>query len=217
MPLMSAIRGGARAKDWLPGVVGSNSQTASKLQIYQGSDLARRYDATRGILKSNKKLSNQIDGAHEAFAKSEDALAASQAAYEKAHPQLVQALETAAQKGDTAGMRAAMRELRGTDEYQNFLNQVGMRQAERQNIRGLENQAYQNYKDSYGKYPGMIKDYMLARDFKGKDGRTMALAQRWGVAGAGWMGMNMAGRAVTGGSFAYNNQGERDIAGIPFI
>jgi gas vesicle protein len=38
-----------------------------------------------------------------------------------------------------------------------------------------------------------------------------------GAVVGGYMGANMIGRATTGGGLTYNNRGERDIAGIPFI
>ena len=42
-------------------------------------------------------------------------------------------------------------------------------------------------------------------------------ATRIGTVGAGYMGVNLAGRGLTGGTLTKNNKGERDIAGIPFI
>lgn len=40
---------------------------------------------------------------------------------------------------------------------------------------------------------------------------------RRAVAAGAYMGVNIAGRAVTGGSLGYNREGQRDIAGIPMI
>ena len=59
--------------------------------------------------------------------------------------------------------------------------------------------------------------YFGASDYKGQDGRAMAIMARGAAGGAAWMGLNAAGRVATGGGMTYNNTGERDIAGIPFI
>lgn len=40
---------------------------------------------------------------------------------------------------------------------------------------------------------------------------------RRAVAAGAYMGVNVAGRAVTGGSLGYNREGQRDIAGIPIF
>lgn len=42
-------------------------------------------------------------------------------------------------------------------------------------------------------------------------------AVKAGVLGAGWMGLNGAGRLVSGGSATTNNAGQRDIMGVPLI
>jgi hypothetical protein len=60
-------------------------------------------------------------------------------------------------------------------------------------------------------------DWALARDYKNRNGRAMAIAQRGAVMGLGYMGVNTGMRVLTGGDMLHNNTGERDIAGIPFI
>lgn len=59
--------------------------------------------------------------------------------------------------------------------------------------------------------------YFGATDMRGQSGRATAMAVRGGVAAAGYMGANTALRYVSGGGMTYNNTGERDIAGIPFL
>ena len=61
------------------------------------------------------------------------------------------------------------------------------------------------------------RGYFTGADLAGQDGRTMAAAARIGAAGAAYMGVNGGLRYLSGGGMTYNNQGERDIAGIPFI
>lgn len=46
--------------------------------------------------------------------------------------------------------------------------------------------------------------------------RTQNITRAGAAAGA-YMGVNLAGRALTGGSLGYNRKGERDIAGIPLF
>ncbi len=67
---------------------------------------------------------------------------------------------------------------------------------------------------------GMAKGvggYFAASDMRGLSGRAMTAAVRTGTAGAAYMGANAGLRYLSGGGLTYNNQGERDIAGIPFI
>lgn len=61
------------------------------------------------------------------------------------------------------------------------------------------------------------RKYFTGEDLAGQDGRAMAVAARVGGAGAAYMGINGGLRYMSGGGMTYNNQGERDIAGIPFI
>ena len=56
----------------------------------------------------------------------------------------------------------------------------------------------------------------LAKEYFTGGTKTQNYTRRAAAAGA-YMGVNIAGRAVTGGSLGYNNKGERDIAGIPMI
>lgn len=60
-----------------------------------------------------------------------------------------------------------------------------------------------------------IGNYFTAKDVN--KGRMMTSAVRIGGAGAAYMGAATGARYLSGGGLTYNNQGERDIAGIPFI
>lgn len=62
-----------------------------------------------------------------------------------------------------------------------------------------------------------VGGYFAASDMRGMSGRAMTAAVRTGTAGAAYMGANAGLRYMSGGGMTYNNQGERDIAGIPFI
>ena len=62
-----------------------------------------------------------------------------------------------------------------------------------------------------------VGGYFAASDMRGMGGRAMTAAVRTGTAGAAYMGANAGLRYMSGGGLTYNNQGERDIAGIPFI
>lgn len=59
--------------------------------------------------------------------------------------------------------------------------------------------------------------YFGATDLRGQSGRAMAIGVRGAVGAGAYMGANTALRYVSGGGMTHNNQGERDIAGIPFI
>lgn len=48
-------------------------------------------------------------------------------------------------------------------------------------------------------------------------GDAAQIATKWGMVGAAYFGAMGAIRFASGGSFAYNSRGERDIMGIPFI
>lgn len=73
-------------------------------------------------------------------------------------------------------------------------------------------------KMAWGAIKDMTVDRALAKDYKGEGmKRAGALALRHGVPASMWMGGSMAIRAIDGGSFTTNSNGERDIAGIPFI
>lgn len=65
--------------------------------------------------------------------------------------------------------------------------------------------------------PGKAKDWMIAKDRAHQDDRFKTAAMRSGLAVGGYVGINAAGRAATGGGMTYNNRGERDIAGVPFV
>ena len=57
---------------------------------------------------------------------------------------------------------------------------------------------------------GLAKEYFTG----GSRGQN---ATRIGAAAGAYMGVNVAGRKLSGGSVGYNNKGERDIAGIPML
>lgn len=57
---------------------------------------------------------------------------------------------------------------------------------------------------------GHAKDYYFSGDLGTN-------AMRWGATGAAYGAVAVGTRALTGGSATTNNQGQRDIAGIPFI
>lgn len=48
-------------------------------------------------------------------------------------------------------------------------------------------------------------------------GTAGQVATKYGVTAGAYMGANMAGRAISGGGLTYNNEGRRDIAGIPIL
>lgn len=60
-----------------------------------------------------------------------------------------------------------------------------------------------------------IGKYFKASDVE--DGRFFTAAARIGAAGGVYAGAAVGTRAINGGGATYNNRGERDIAGIPFI
>lgn len=65
-------------------------------------------------------------------------------------------------------------------------------------------------RDTLKEFPGMAKDYFIGGDMKQN-------AARIGTAAGLYMGAAAGARYVSGGGMTYNNQGQRDIAGIPFI
>lgn len=72
--------------------------------------------------------------------------------------------------------------------------------------------------DSISGMGGAIGNWAIAADAKGNGmGRAMTLGARWGAVGAGSMAVGAGVRALNGGTFTTNNQGQRDIAGIPFL
>ena len=56
----------------------------------------------------------------------------------------------------------------------------------------------------------------VGREYFSGGTKTQNYTRRAAAAGA-YMGVNIAGRTVTGGSLGYNREGQRDIAGIPMI
>jgi hypothetical protein len=62
-----------------------------------------------------------------------------------------------------------------------------------------------------------IGRYFGATDMRDQSGRFLTAATRVGAAGGAYMGAATGARYLSGGGLTYNNKGERDIAGIPFI
>lgn len=77
-------------------------------------------------------------------------------------------------------------------------------------LRRLQGGANQGVVNGLKQAPGVAKDYL----FGGSAGQ---IAARNGALVGGYLGVNAAGRALSGGGLAHNNQGQRDIAGIPFL
>lgn len=77
-------------------------------------------------------------------------------------------------------------------------------------LKRLQGGANQNVVAGLKQAPGIAKDYLFG-------GTAGQIAARNGALVGGYVGLNAAGRAVSGGGMAHNNQGQRDIAGIPFI
>lgn len=222
MSLGGILRGGMRGHGLgMQNLVSTNARSANKMRIFSHSDLGNRYKTALETHKEARSIRMAHDNAHKAFEDAHATLQQKEATHMTANKALLDELQKTGAIKDKAQRIAARKDIRNrirnTSEWQEYDAARKNVHLARSGIREQEDALYQNFKDTYGKAPGMIKDYMMASDFKGRDGRGMALAQRWGVVGAGWMGLNMAGRAVTGGSLAYNNTGERDIAGIPFI
>ena len=67
-----------------------------------------------------------------------------------------------------------------------------------------------NQKAASKELRGLAKGYYFSDDLG-------ANALRWGATAAAYGGVATGTRAITGGSATTNNQGQRDIAGIPFI
>lgn len=62
-----------------------------------------------------------------------------------------------------------------------------------------------------------IPNYFMATDMRGLQGRAMVAGTRIGVGAGVYMGGAAGLRYMSGGGLTYNNAGEQDIAGIPFI
>lgn len=77
-------------------------------------------------------------------------------------------------------------------------------------LKRLQGGANQGVVDGLKQAPGIAKDYLWG-------GSVGQIAARNGALVGGYLGVSAAGRAVSGGGLTYNNQGQRDIAGIPFI
>lgn len=48
-------------------------------------------------------------------------------------------------------------------------------------------------------------------------GSAGQVAAKWGTVAAGYMAINGIGRGLSGGGLTYNNTGQRDIMGVPFV
>ncbi len=75
--------------------------------------------------------------------------------------------------------------------------------------RAIWNQVKQAPKQGWG--------YLTAADRAGSNDRFKVGAMRTGLAVGAYAGANAGLRYMSGGGITYNNRGERDIAGIPFI
>lgn len=94
-----------------------------------------------------------------------------------------------------------------TDMYTAQSKFAGLNEAMGENGARMFNKA-SGYSTAAGK---MAKEYFW-------DGaNTSQRVTRIGAAGVGYMGVNLAGRYISGGNYNTNRNGERDIAGIPFV
>lgn len=114
------------------------------------------------------------------------------------------AFEKATTDGDAAAVKTLEGKLKGQESQLKALNKKAANKS-------------QTFGETAWDYAKTPLNYLGAKDYAGQDGRAMAIAARTGAVGAAWMGVNGLGRMATGGGMTYNNTGERDIAGIPFI
>lgn len=229
---MDMVQGGARwvEKNVNARAVVSNGDAGSNyLFVNGGSDLGNRINNALDAHAAAKTTKMDLSNAHTHAANANQMRVQQQANFQQENADLLRQRQELAKRmrdsslsdAERAQARAERAELGKqimesgsfVDRRQGHKNAMVMNQ----NLRQAQDAHFDQQMKVLKQVPGIVGDYMMGRDYKGRDGRLAALAQRWGVAGGAYMGVNMAGRAVTGGSFAYNNQGERDIAGIPFI
>jgi hypothetical protein len=116
-----------------------------------------------------------------------------------------------------ARMMGAMNMMRGQRaqirQFRKGIDGSGADAATRASLRQEARQAAM----SPGRYASAARDMGVGAWQYMNSGNAIQRAAKMGVAGAGWMAGNTMLRGANGGSFGYNNDGERDIAGIPFI
>lgn len=69
---------------------------------------------------------------------------------------------------------------------------------------------------STGLAQNLKHNYQGAKDWLGS-GTRMDTVKKVGMVAGAYAGANVGLRELNGGGATYNNRGERDIAGIPFI
>lgn len=84
-------------------------------------------------------------------------------------------------------------------------------------LEGKARASYMQAREGIKDTPKAIKNWMLAKDFSGDPEQFKVAAGRIGVVGGAYAGLAIGGRYISGGGVTYNNQGQRDIAGIPFV
>lgn len=91
------------------------------------------------------------------------------------------------------------------------------RAAEASKLTGMADAANREAWGSMKQYPKGVLDYGMAKDMEGNPDRFKTAAMRVGAGVGIYAGAAAGARYVSGGGMTYNNQGQRDIAGIPFI
>lgn len=119
----------------------------------------------------------------------------------------------AERRADMAGTEAhRMKEIQGTAKYvdsQGKINADGLRAA-RSGQQDVLNALTKQRQEAGRGMRQEAKDYFMSGDLGTN-------AMRWGAVAGAYGGLAVGTRALTGGSATTNNQGQRDIAGIPFI
>lgn len=100
--------------------------------------------------------------------------------------------------GDRASQKAAVENMKGKGARENF-----------ESLRDVKGKD-----DTLG---GNLATFGSATAGYYRSGSKKTNAIRAGATAGAYMGANFIGRSLTGGSVGYNNQGERDIAGLPFF
>jgi hypothetical protein len=96
-------------------------------------------------------------------------------------------------------------------------NMLSQMKNERSMYEGTRDAATKSTADSMNDMVKGVGRYFGATDMRGQSGRFMTGAVRNGAAVGGVMAAGTGLRYLSGGGMTYNNQGQRDIAGIPFI
>lgn len=122
------------------------------------------------------------------------------------------------QKDKTAALKAdGLDDARKAEIALGFDNQIKSQQRRLDTLTERSGVNQDNMMDGAGDALKSVGRYFGATDLRGQSGRAMAVGVRGAVGVGAYMGANTAMRYVSGGGMTYNNQGERDIAGIPFI